>query len=157
MFEPILAGLFPLVVVEVAGGGLFQDGVEDGWWISEAAGVDRDVDDRAGGWDVEADLIRVVLENLIDNAWKYTRRTTSPRIEVTTEAGAFVVRDNGAGFSMDHAENLFRPYGRLHEDHDFPGTGIGLSTVFRVTDRHGGRVWAKGEVGVGATFYFTTG
>jgi DNA-binding response OmpR family regulator len=107
--------------------------------------------------DADADLIRVVLENLLGNAWKYTRRTDAPRIEVGSDAGAFLVRDNGAGFSMDHAENLFRPYGRLHEDHDFPGTGIGLSTVYRIIDRHGGRIWAEGEVGVGATFYFTTG
>ncbi|GAA1039303.1 hypothetical protein GCM10009557_57590 [Virgisporangium ochraceum] len=107
--------------------------------------------------DADADLIRVVLENLIGNAWKYTRRTDAPRIDVGTEDGAFLVRDNGAGFPMDHAGNLFRPYGRLHEDHDFPGTGIGLSTVSRIIDRHGGRIWAEGEVGVGATFYFTTG
>jgi two-component system NtrC family sensor kinase len=108
--------------------------------------------------DADADLIRVVLENLIGNAWKYTRRTAAPRIDVGADPdGAFYVRDNGAGFAMDHAENLFRPYGRLHEDHDFPGTGIGLSTVFRIIDRHGGRIWAEGEVGVGATFHFTTG
>jgi signal transduction histidine kinase len=108
--------------------------------------------------DADADLMNVVLENLIGNAWKYTRRTDKPRIEVGRATdGAFYVRDNGAGFSMDHAGNLFRPYRRLHEDSDFPGTGVGLSTVFRIIDRHGGRIWAEGEVGAGATFHFTTG
>jgi two-component system, NtrC family, sensor kinase len=104
----------------------------------------------------DTDLLRVVLENLIGNAWKYTRRTGTPRIEVGSTGGAFFVRDNGAGFSMDHAETIFRPYGRLHDKTDFPGTGIGLATVFRIIGRHGGRIWADGHVGEGATFYFTT-
>jgi len=121
---------------------------------------DRDIDvtvDANLRADVDADLMNVVLENLIGNAWKYTRRTDKPRIEIGCEDGAFYVRDNGAGFSMDHAGNLFRPYRRLHADSEFPGTGVGLSTVFRIIDRHGGRIWAEGEVGAGATFHFTTG
>jgi two-component system, NtrC family, sensor kinase len=108
----------------------------------------------------DADLIRVVLDNLIGNAWKYTRHADTPRIEVGANRvdgdTAFFVRDNGAGFPMEHAEHLFRPYRRLHEAHDFPGTGIGLATVARVIDRHGGRIWAEGKIGAGATFHFTT-
>jgi signal transduction histidine kinase len=101
-------------------------------------------------------LIRVVLENLIGNAWKYSSRTDAPRIEVRAGADCFLVRDNGAGFSMEHADTIFDPYGRLHTDSEFPGTGIGLATVHRIIDRHGGRIWAEGAVGQGATFRFTT-
>jgi two-component system, NtrC family, sensor kinase len=106
--------------------------------------------------EADPDLIRVVLENLIGNAWKYTRRTAAPRIDIGSTGTEFFVRDNGAGFSMEHAEAMFRPYGRLHNDTDFPGTGIGLATVLRIIDRHGGRIRADGHVGAGATFYFTT-
>ncbi|GIJ45118.1 hypothetical protein Val02_20040 [Virgisporangium aliadipatigenens] len=101
-------------------------------------------------------MIRVVLENLIGNAWKYSSRTESPRIEMRAGPGCFQVCDNGAGFSMEHADTIFDAYGRLHTDSEFPGTGIGLATVHRIIDRHGGRIWAEGEVGVGATFSFTT-
>jgi light-regulated signal transduction histidine kinase (bacteriophytochrome) len=82
-------------------------------------------------------LLRVVLQNLIGNAWKYTTRTSPAGVHIgTRHLGGpivFVVWDNGAGFDMDHAENLFRPYGRLHSERDFPGTGIGLATVRRIT------------------------
>jgi two-component system, NtrC family, sensor kinase len=109
----------------------------------------------------DAHLIRIVLDNLIGNAWKYTRHVETPRVEVAShrvdDEIVFYVRDNGAGFHMEHAEHVFRPYRRLHDAHDYPGTGIGLATVFRVIDRHGGRIWAEGEVGAGATFHFTTG
>lgn len=110
---------------------------------------------------VEADgrLLRVVFENLIGNAWKFTAKVAVALIEVGTElnggATAFFVRDNGAGFDMNYAESLFRPFQRLHADSDFPGTGIGLATVHRIIDRHGGRIWAESSVGKGATFYFT--
>jgi DNA-binding response OmpR family regulator len=113
------------------------------------------------GMTVHADprLLHVVLENLIGNAWKFTARTAEARIELrtTTQDGTtvFEVRDNGAGFDMTYAEKLFRPFQRLHGDAEFPGTGIGLATIRRVVDRHGGKVWANGIVGGGATFSFT--
>ena len=104
-------------------------------------------------------LLQVVLENLLGNAWKFTSRTDEARVECGVEAGprgnAYFVRDNGAGFDMAYAERLFSPFQRLHTEQEFSGTGIGLATVQRVVDRHGGRVWAQGEVGKGATVYFT--
>jgi PAS domain S-box-containing protein len=104
-------------------------------------------------------LLRVVLQNLLENAWKYTGRTAQASIEfgVTTKGGepAYFVRDNGIGFDMARAELLFAPFQRLHGEDEFPGCGIGLTTVKRIVHRHGGRVWAKGEPGLGATFYFT--
>ncbi|HEU5111112.1 MAG TPA: response regulator, partial [Micromonosporaceae bacterium] len=109
----------------------------------------------------DADLMCVLLENLIGNAWKYTARTDGARITVGARTDGdqvvFFVRDNGAGFDAAHGDSLFRPYQRLHSDTEFPGTGIGLATAHRVIERHGGRIWAESAVGEGATFYFTTG
>jgi len=113
------------------------------------------------GLSAQADggLMRVLLDNLLGNAWKYTSRTPHARIELKMEANEagpfFVVRDNGAGFDMAHAGSLFQPFQRLHTADDFPGTGIGLATVQRIVDRHGGRVWAESAVGAGATVFFT--
>jgi two-component system NtrC family sensor kinase len=110
---------------------------------------------------VEADdgLMRVLLENLLGNAWKFTANVPAARIEVRTEqqegGTVYLVRDNGAGFDMSYAEKLFNPFQRLHTEAEFPGTGIGLATVHRIVDRHGGRIWADGAVDQGATFYFT--
>jgi hypothetical protein len=103
-------------------------------------------------------LLLIVLFNLFDNAWKYTARTREPSItfsqqELNGEA-VFVIRDNGAGFDMQYADKLFGAFQRLHGA-EFPGTGVGLTTVRRIIQRHGGRVWADAEVGKGATFYFT--
>ncbi len=104
-------------------------------------------------------LMRVVFENLIGNAWKFTGKVERAHIEfgVETRDGGrvFFIRDNGAGFDMAYADTLFAPFRRLHKEKDFPGTGIGLATVYRVIDRHGGRVWAEGVVGGGATVFFT--
>lgn len=103
-------------------------------------------------------LMRLVLQNLLGNAWKYTRRTDHPRIEMTgryDEAEAvFEVRDNGVGFDMAHAAKLFRPFQRLHRSSEFEGTGVGLAIVARILLRHGGHAWADSAPDRGATFYF---
>ncbi len=100
-------------------------------------------------------LLRLLLENLLGNAWKFTGRTKHARITVGREAGGFCVKDNGAGFDMAHARELFQPFHRLHAADEFEGTGIGLATVSRIVGRHGGRVWAEGMLGQGATFRVT--
>lgn len=104
-------------------------------------------------------LLRVAMQNLLDNAWKFTARTTDARIVVDAEVHdteqVFVVRDNGAGFDMAHAEKLFGAFQRLHRMDEFPGTGIGLATVQRIIHKHGGRIWAEAAPEHGATFYFT--
>jgi PAS domain S-box-containing protein len=109
---------------------------------------------------VEGDrtLLRVVLENLLGNAWKFTSKRPDARVEhgVRDEGGraVYFVRDNGAGFDMKYSEKLFGAFQRLHDKSEFPGSGIGLATVQRIIHRHGGQVWAEGAVGHGATFYF---
>ncbi len=104
-------------------------------------------------------LLHVALTNLFDNAWKYTARRETAVIEFgrlpCAEETAYFVRDDGVGFDMKHLAMLFGAFQRLHPAAEFPGHGIGLATVRRIVARHGGRVWAEGEVGKGATFYFT--
>lgn len=103
-------------------------------------------------------LLLQLMENLLGNAWKYTAHTPNARIEfsrtVVDGEGVFFVRDNGAGFDMAYAGKLFHPFQRLHGS-EFPGTGIGLATVKRIVERHGGHVWTEGHINEGATFYFT--
>ena len=108
----------------------------------------------AGG---DPTLLRQALLNLIGNALKYSSKVEAPRVEVgwTAADAAWFVRDNGAGFDMRYSDKLFGTFERLHSDAEFPGTGVGLAIVKRIVERHGGRVWATGEPGNGATFYFT--
>lgn len=104
-------------------------------------------------------MLHIVLDNLLDNARKFTSKRERAIIEfgVTQQDGkqAYYVRDNGVGFNMAFADKLFRAFERLHSADEFPGTGVGLATVERIIRRHGGRVWAEGEVNEGSTFYFT--
>jgi light-regulated signal transduction histidine kinase (bacteriophytochrome) len=114
-----------------------------------ADGIVADCDDR---------LLTIVFENLIGNAWKFTSKQHNARIEVgvmNDDPRTFFVRDNGAGFDISYASKLFGVFQRLHSATNFEGTGIGLVTVQRIIRRHGGRVWAQGQVGHGAVFYFT--
>ncbi|MDB4993891.1 MAG: arcB [Myxococcaceae bacterium] len=123
----------------------------------------RDVDFViAGGIEVlgDPDLLHALLENLFGNAWKFTSRRAHSRLELgivdkDARPTVYFVRDNGAGFDMAHAYKLFTPFQRLHAADEFAGTGIGLATVQRIVDRHGGRIWAEGAVDVGATVHFT--
>jgi len=105
----------------------------------------------------DARLLRIVLENLLGNAWKFSSGRDGARIEVGRLEGenVFFVRDNGVGFDMAYASKLFTAFHRLHSDSEFPGTGIGLATVRRIIARHQGRVWAESEVGKGTCFYFS--
>ncbi len=121
----------------------------------------RVVVDIAAGLLAKGDpqLLRIALQNLLDNAWKYSARTAEARIEFGCEDSSgeriYHVRDNGAGFDMAYAGKLFAPFQRLHSPHEFEGTGVGLATVFRVIKRHDGRIWAESAPGRGAAFYFT--
>jgi signal transduction histidine kinase len=118
--------------------------------FSIASGLQADGDSR---------LLRVVLDNLLRNGWKYSSKRPHPRVEFTAvdQNGdrVFMIRDNGAGFDMRYADKLFGVFQRLHSAAEFEGTGVGLATVRRIVNRHGGRIWAEGVVDQGATFYFT--
>jgi light-regulated signal transduction histidine kinase (bacteriophytochrome) len=105
-------------------------------------------------------LLRVVMENLLGNAWKFTSKKPEALIEFGAvkqdgEESVYYVRDNGVGFDEGYVEKIFGPFQRLHGEDQFEGTGVGLATVDRIVRRHGGNLWAEGEVGRGATFYFT--
>ncbi len=106
-------------------------------------------------------LIKSVMENLLGNAWKFTSRHPRCMIEVgkMMQNGneVFYVKDDGAGFDMKYMSKMFAPFQRLHSINEFEGTGIGLATVYRIINKHGGRIWAEGETEKGATFYFTLG
>jgi hypothetical protein len=142
--------------------------------VAEAivAELQRDEPTRAIRIEIEPGLVshadpslaRIVLANLLRNAWKFTHGKPDAAVTVgclplkdgeTDGERVFFVRDNGAGFRMDYAHDLFLPFRRLHSKHEFPGTGIGLATVQRIVNRHGGKVWANGAEGHGATFFWT--
>jgi len=114
----------------------------------------------ANGLKAEGDenLLRIALENLFSNAWKYTKKRNQAEIEFGCRSQdartLYFIRDNGAGFDMKYADKLFGAFQRLHAEHEFPGTGIGLATVRRIIHRHGGKIWAESEEGKGTTFYF---
>lgn len=109
--------------------------------------------------DCDGHLFSIVLQNLLGNAWKFTQKSEHVVIEFGVLSGdietVYFIRDNGAGFDMAYAGKLFNPFQRVHKADDFPGTGIGLATVKRIIERHGGRIWMEGQVGKGATVYFT--
>ena len=115
----------------------------------------------APGLVVDADrgLAQELMEQLLGNAWKFTSKNETARIELGREAKdgeeAFFVRDDGAGFDMAHSGQLFGTFHRAHTEKEFPGLGIGLAVAEKVVHRHGGRIWAEGAVGQGATFWFT--
>jgi light-regulated signal transduction histidine kinase (bacteriophytochrome) len=109
--------------------------------------------------EADPNLVRIALQNLLANAWKFTSKNEYARIELgQTEFNnepSFFVRDNGAGFDMAYKDKLFNAFQRLHSSRDFPGSGIGLAIVYHIVHRHGGRVWGEGELKKGACFYFT--
>lgn len=139
--------------------------IVEGIFMQLAAGEPRRVVQTivAPGVTAHADarLIRIALENLLSNAWKFTRRSADAVIEfgARVEHGetVYFVRDNGAGFNMEYAGKLFEAFQRLHSEREYEGTGIGLAIVLRIINRHGGRIWAEGQVGHGAVFNFTVG
>jgi light-regulated signal transduction histidine kinase (bacteriophytochrome) len=110
---------------------------------------------------VDPNLMRIALTNLFNNAWKFTSKTENARIEFGAmeqdEKTVYFVKDNGAGLDLTYAEKMFLPFQRLHSEQEFAGTGIGLAIVERIIRRHEGNIWAAGEVGKGATIYFTLG
>ena len=125
---------------------------------------EREVEFRvASGIEAEGDphLLRLVLQNLIGNAWKFTRKRKHARVELDADRRdgrtIYFVRDNGAGFDMAFVSKFFVPFARLHGQDEYPGQGVGLATVQRIVHRHGGTIWAEGEVDKGATVYFTLG
>ena len=109
----------------------------------------------------DANLIRIALNNLFDNAYKFTRKKEIANISLGTcereGESVYFVSDNGAGFEMEYAVKLFTPFQRLHSAKEYPGTGIGLSIVKRIIARHGGRIWPESKTGEGTVFFFTLG
>jgi signal transduction histidine kinase len=158
-----------LTLSQVGRGELRREDIDIGHLAQEIIDEQRSAEPKrdvrisiATGLLVHADprLVRIMLENLIGNAWKYTGQCRQAAIELGRQSlddPVFFVRDNGVGFDMSHADKLFRPFQRLHSSEEFAGTGVGLATVQRIVARHHGRVWAKAEVGHGATFFFSLG
>ena len=116
--------------------------------------------DNLESWGDEG-LIKILLQNLLSNAWKYTAQNDEPFIEIgkikTKGSYQFYVKDNGIGFDMKYSDKLFQPFQRLHTDEEFEGNGVGLATIMRIINRHGGEIWPESEAGKGTTFYFSLG
>jgi signal transduction histidine kinase/FixJ family two-component response regulator len=126
-------------------------------WPQRSAQVELDATLMADG---DAGLLRLALENLLSNAWKFTSKRDDAKISFSAEAQkdgrlVYCVRDNGAGFDMAYVQQLFEPFRRLHRESDFPGTGVGLAIVRRVVQKHGGEIWVHAEKDKGASFFFT--
>ena len=153
-------GRKPLSRQQVATGTLVEKIVEQVKKQVEGRSVNVSVGEMPGAW-ADPALLNQVFFNLIDNAFKYTRRRAQAVVEIGSREidgeRVFFVRDNGAGFNMEYADKLFGVFQRLHRAEDFEGTGVGLAIAQRIVMRHGGRIWAEAEVDRGATFYFTTG
>ncbi|MHA1247590.1 MAG: PAS domain S-box protein [Candidatus Thorarchaeota archaeon] len=132
--------------------------IEDLRSMEPSRDVEVRIEDGLHAW-CDKGAMRIVLANLLSNAWKFTLYTPHAIIEMgsqhTNDELVFYVRDNGAGFDMTYADRLFKPFQRLHAADQFEGSGIGLATVKRIIDKHGGRVWAEGQAGGGATVYFS--
>ena len=109
----------------------------------------------------DMNLLNIALTNLLSNAWKYSKKTPNSIIEFGTHSNndgiSYFIRDNGVGFDMEKAADIFKPFVRLHRDEDYEGTGIGLATVNRIINRHNGAIWAESESGHGTTIRFTLG
>jgi light-regulated signal transduction histidine kinase (bacteriophytochrome) len=107
----------------------------------------------------DTDLLSIALDNLLRNAWKFTSKCQKPRLELgkisRENKMVYFVKDNGAGFDMAYVDKLFNAFSRLHNTSEYEGTGIGLAIVKRIIQRHGGKIWAEGEIDQGAVFYFT--
>jgi light-regulated signal transduction histidine kinase (bacteriophytochrome) len=145
---------------QVATGAIVGQVLRDVRERAEGRSVSVSVGDTPSVWG-DPSLLKQVFVNIIGNAFKYTRMRAEAVIEIgareTEGEQVFFVRDNGAGFDMRYADQLFGVFQRLHRAEDFEGTGVGLAIVQRIIHRHGGRVWAEAAVDRGATFYFTTG
>jgi len=152
-------GRQPLTKQRVAAGTIIEQVVSELQRQAEGRSVIVSVGELPQIWG-DPSLLKQVFINLIGNAFKYTRQRADAAIEIGTctigGEQAFFVRDNGAGFDMQYANQLFKVFQRLHRAEDFEGTGVGLAIVQRIIQRHGGRIWAEAAVDEGATFYFTT-
>jgi signal transduction histidine kinase len=128
--------------------------------MSPDRNVDIRIAEKLESWGDEG-LIKILFQNLLSNAWKYTAQNENPIIEIgrveSKDNNNFFIKDNGIGFDMKYSDQLFQPFQRLHTDQEFEGNGVGLATIMRIIIRHGGEIWPESEVGKGTTFYFTLG
>ena len=140
-------------------GSLVNDLIEEQRSSYSGRSVTWQVDDQLPEVRADAAMLRLALDNLLSNAIKYTNTRSNAKVEIhyssTPEEHIISIHDNGVGFDMQYIDKLFGVFQRLHHTDEFEGTGIGLANVRRIISRHGGRTWAEGEIGIGATFYFS--